>query len=81
MRFENVLNWGNIITLVVISVGGLIAFSKLQAEVAFMRDAVTEMRREDDATEVRLRALELGFGRIEERLIAIQNILQNNAKP
>jgi hypothetical protein len=81
MRFENVLNWGNIITLVVISVGGLIAFSKLQAEVAFMRDAVTEMRREDDATEVRLRALELGFGRIEERLIAIQNILQNGVKP
>ena len=81
MRFENVLNWGNIITLVVMGVGGLIAFSKLQAEVAFMRDAVTEMRREDDATEIRLRSLELGFGRIEERLIAIQNILQNNAKP
>lgn len=81
MRFENVLNWGNIITLVFMGVGGLIAFSKVQAEVTYMRDALNEMRREDDATEIRLRSLELGFGRIEERLIAIQNILQNASRP
>lgn len=81
MRFENVLNWGNIITLVVMGVGGLVAFSKVQSEVTYMRDALIEMRREDDATEIRLRSLELGFGRIEERLIAIQNILQNASRP
>lgn len=81
MRFENVLNWGNIITLVVMGVGGLVAFSKVQSEVTYMRDALIEMRREDDATEIRLRSLELGFGRIEERLIAIQSILQNASKP
>ncbi len=81
MRFENVLNWGNVLTLIVMGVGGLIAFSKVQSEVTYMRDALIEMRREDDATEVRLRSLELGFGRIEERLIAIQNILQNGSKP
>lgn len=81
MRFENVLNWGNIITLVVMGVGGLVAFSKVQSEVTYMRDALIEMRREDDTTEIRLRSLELGFGRIEERLIAIQNILQNASRP
>ncbi|NGQ93372.1 hypothetical protein G5V65_21020 [Rhodobacter sp. HX-7-19] len=81
MRFENVLNWGNIITLVVMGVGGLVAFSKVQSEVTYMRDALIEIRREDDATDIRLRSLELGFGRIEERLIAIQNILQNASKP
>lgn len=76
MKFENVVNWGNIITLAVMGVGGLWAFSKVQAEVTYMREAVVEMRRESDATEVRLRTLELGFGRVDERLVSIQNDIQ-----
>ena len=81
MRFENVLNWGNIIVLAVMLLSGLTAFNKVQAEVQYLRDVVMESRRGADATELRLRSLELGFGRIEERLIAIQNILQNSGKP
>lgn len=76
MRFENVLNWGNVLTLAVMGIGGLWAFSKVQAEVSYMREAVVEMRRENDANEIRLRTLELGFGRVDERLVAIQNDIQ-----
>lgn len=81
MRFENVLNWGNVLTLVVMMIGGLVAFSKVQSEVQYLRDTIVDVRRNADGAEIRLRSLELGFGRIEERLIAIQNILQNNGKP
>lgn len=76
MRFENVLNWGNIITLVVISVGGLVAFSSMQAEVRFLREIVTEIREDQSNYEVRIRTLELGFGRVEERLVAIYGDIQ-----
>jgi len=81
MRFENVFNWAHVFTLVIMMISGLTAFNKVQSEVQYLREMVVEARREDDATEVRLRSLELGFGRIEERLIAIQNILQNGVKP
>lgn len=76
MRFENVLNWGNVLTLAVMGIGGMWAFSKVQAEVAYMREAVVELRRENDQTEIRLRTLELGFGRVDERLVSIQNDIQ-----
>ncbi len=76
MRFDNVLNLGNIITLIVLGGGGLIAFSEVRSEVSFMREAVIEMRRENDAKEIRLRTLELGFGRVDERLVSIQNDIQ-----
>lgn len=76
MKFENVLNWGQVLTLVVMGAGGLFAFAKLQAESEYMRTAVEEMRRENDTYDIRLRALELGFGRVEERLVSIQQDLQ-----
>ncbi len=76
MRFDNVLNMGNIITLVVLGGGGLIAFAQVRADVTYMREAVLEMRRENDAKEIRLRTLELGFGRVDERLVSIQNDIQ-----
>jgi hypothetical protein len=71
IRFENVLNWGNIITLGFMGVGGLWAFSQVQSEVAYMRESMIELRQDADTSDVRLRTLELGFGRVEEKLNGI----------
>lgn len=76
MKFENVLNWGQVLTLVVMGAGGLFAFAKLQAESGYLREAIQDVRRETDAYDIRLRALELGFGRVEERLVSIQGDIQ-----
>lgn len=76
MRFDNVFNWGNIISLVVICVGGLWTLSELKSELQYTQQVVEDMQTDQEATEVRLRALELGFGRIEERLVSIQGSIQ-----
>lgn len=87
MRFENVMNWGNIITLVVLGGGGLLAMGELRSEVRFTQESVVALRQsqaelkadvlqEQRESEARVRALELGFGRIEERLVSIQTDLQ-----
>lgn len=58
-------------------------------EIAVMKEETSRMvqaarsdaQQSQREQEVRTSALELGFGRIEERLIAIQNTLQRGANP
>lgn len=76
IRFENVVNWNIVVTLGAAAVSGLLAFSAVQADVRYLRESLVELTRRDADREIRVRALELGFGRIEERLIAIQGLLQ-----
>lgn len=75
-RFENMLTGGNLLTIIAMVVGGLFAFFQVQADVQQLRDAVMDMKADNESAEVRLRALELGFGRVEERLVSIQTSLQ-----
>lgn len=81
------MNWGNIITLVVLGGGGLLAMGELRSEVRNTQENVNSIRQsqielrqellqEQQDSDTRVRALELGFGRIEERLVSIQANLQ-----
>lgn len=78
-KFWNTFTAGNVVTIAGMLVGGLLVFAEVRTEVRAIREIVMEMKRENDSAEVRLRAVELGFGRIEERLVAIQINLQQIA--
>lgn len=75
-RFENMWTIGNVITIVGMVAGGIVAFVQVRSDVQQLREMVIEMKADNEAEEVRLRALELGFGRVEERLVSIQTTLQ-----
>lgn len=76
MRFDPAITVGNILTLAILGGGGLMAYAEVRSETNFMREQIIEMRREEDAKEIRLRTLEMGFGRVDERLSSIQNDIQ-----
>lgn len=75
-KFENMLSWGNVITIGLLLVGGITAFSNMKTESAYMKAALDSMIADQRDYEVRLRALELGSGRVEEKLNAITLTLQ-----
>lgn len=75
-RFENMWTIGNIVTIVGMVIGGIVAFVQVRADVQQLREMVVEMKSDNDSEEIRLRALELGFGRVEERLVSMQSLLQ-----
>lgn len=75
-RFDNVFNWTHLITIVSMIAGGMLLLTEMRSEVDQMRVMILELRDQGQDREVRIRALELGFGRIEERLVAIQSNLQ-----
>lgn len=83
-RFENMWTPGNFLTMLTMAIGGLFMFVSMQNKVDQLFQIVTEMKQEDQRdkqlqnqndreNEARLRALELGFGRVEERLVTIQS--------
>lgn len=84
IKFENVFNWSNMLTLGSVLVVGLATFTTMKTELAYFRAEYLDERRESRQSqremEIRVRALELGFGRIEERLINIQNLLQQQQR-
>lgn len=75
-RFENMWTIGNIITIISMVVAGLTAFIQVRADVQQLREIVMELKADNAAEEVRLRSVELGFGRVEERLVSMQTLLQ-----
>lgn len=81
-KFDNTWTIGNVLTLLILGFGGVGVYSQINEQIAIQAEVlrqtqaqVVEMRAEMDrfesAAEVRIRALELGAGRVEEKLIAI----------
>jgi uncharacterized protein (DUF3084 family) len=82
IRFENSLSIGNLITLGALAVGGVYALSEMRADLRTQRENTKRVETQIEtvltdaaAREARIRALELGAGRTEEKLTNILQIL------
>lgn len=81
-KFDNTWTFGNTLTLIVIVLGGVAAYTELHATMRAQgqalsqyRETVIETRSSVMNNDSRIRALELGAGRIEERLVSINAAL------
>lgn len=81
-RFENTWTFGNTLTLLLMIIGGAGIYSDINASIRVQEQAVIQYR--EDLAEIRasasdndgrIRALELGAGRIEEKLLSIDAAL------
>jgi hypothetical protein len=77
-RVESTITLGNLITIAVLVFGGGTAWATMRAENQATRDLIAvQERRIDDMTrgasdrELRIRSLELGAGRTDEKLVNI----------
>jgi uncharacterized pyridoxal phosphate-containing UPF0001 family protein len=70
-KFENTWTIGNILTLAAMIVGGIMALAVLRADAASLRSNFDEMKTDLMQQEARVRSLEMGAGRTEEKLINI----------
>ena len=83
-RFENTWTFGNTLTIVSMVIGGFMVYSDVASQVRVLnqivleyRSDVVDLRNTVNQNEARIRALELGVSRIEEKLVAINITLQN----
>ena len=82
-RFENTWTFGNSLTLLAMAVGGFMVYSDMAGQVRVLNQIVSQYR-EDVSTlrqsvaqnDARIRALELGVSRIEEKLVSINATMQ-----
>ncbi len=70
-KFENTWTIGNILTLAAMVFGGFYALAILRADAASLRSNVDELKINLMQQEARVRSLEMGAGRTEEKLINI----------
>lgn len=82
-RFENTWTFGNTLTLVAMAIGGFMVYSDMASQVRVLnqivveyRGNVTELRTAVAQNDARIRALELGVSRIEEKLVSINAAIQ-----
>lgn len=82
-RFENTWTFGNTLTLVAMFLGGVGVYYETSAQVRVLtqivsqyREDILDMREIGAQNDARIRALELGAGRIEEKLLAMSATLQ-----
>lgn len=81
-KFDYTWTIGNVLTLVALSLGGLGVYTRINEQISLQaeilrqtQEQVRQIQQEIDTAETssdaRIRALELGAGRVEEKLIAI----------
>ncbi|MES2845651.1 MAG: hypothetical protein V4747_11530 [Pseudomonadota bacterium] len=70
-KFENTWTIGNILTLAAMVFGGFYALAILRADAASLRSNVDDLKLNMIQQEARVRSLEMGAGRTEEKLINI----------
>lgn len=80
--FLNQWTIGNVIQIVAFSVGLFLAYGNVMTQIALLQnissrqqEEIVELRRQKIESESRVRALELGYGRIDEKMLAFQNQL------
>lgn len=82
-RFENTWTFGNTLTIVAMALGGISVYADTAAQIRVLtqsltqyREDVVELRSVVAQNDARIRALELGVSRIEEKLLSINVTLQ-----
>jgi uncharacterized protein HemX len=81
-RFDNTWTIGNVLTLLALGLGGLGVYARINEQISVQAEILeqtqlqvqqlrSELDRAETGNEGRIRALELGAGRVEEKLIAI----------
>lgn len=82
-RFENTWTFGNTLTIIAMALGGLSVYVDTAAQIRVLNQSLTqyredvgELRSTVAQNDARIRALELGVSRIEEKLVSINATMQ-----
>lgn len=86
----NTISTGNLITIAVVIATAAASFATTQTNLTSLEKQIVEIEQAAISREARIRALELGAGRVDEKLINILSVLarietqinqQNGARP
>lgn len=75
LQFDNKISTGHILTAAAMAITGVMAYADLRSDQAHLRLEVAAVKAEAVAREARIRTLELGAGRTEEKLTNILSAL------
>lgn len=75
LQFDNKISTGHLLTAAAMAITGVLAYADLRSGQEFLRGEMQSVKSDAAAREARIRALELGAGRTDEKLSSILSVL------
>jgi hypothetical protein len=75
LQFDNKISTGHLLTASAMMIAGVMAYADVRSSQEFLRGEMVSVKADAAARESRIRALELGAGRTDEKLTNILSVL------